>query len=112
MLGDERFWVKGRSSERWQVSAVPDISEGDADISQESPALDPFNRRAAEKGPELSIVECQVVTQWHPCGWARRECRFARDRREAVPRARVKTIIATINAIADERPQLKRDRAL
>jgi len=111
MLGDERFRVKGRSSERWQVSAVPHISESNADISQKSPALDPFDRRAAKKGAELGIVECQVVTQWHPCGWPRRECRFSRDRGEAVPRARIKTLIATINAIANERPQLKRDRA-
>ena len=70
MLGDERFWVKGRSSERWQVSTGPHISESDADISQKSPALDPFDRRAAEKGAELSIVEGQVVTQWHLRGWS------------------------------------------
>ena len=65
MLGDERFGVKGRSAERWQVSNGPHISESDADISQKSPALDAFDWRAAEKGAELDIVECQVVTQWH-----------------------------------------------
>jgi hypothetical protein len=111
MLGDERFSVKGRSSERWQISAVPHISESDADISQKPPALDPFDRRATENGAELGIIECQIVTQGHLCSWARRECRFSRDQGEAVPRTRIKAIIATINAIANERPQLKRDRA-
>ena len=104
MLGDERFWVRGRSSERRQVGTVSHISESNADISQKSPALDPFDRRAAKKGAELNVVECQIVTQWHPCGWSGRECRFSRDRGEAVPRARIKTLIATIDAIANEGP--------
>lgn len=108
MFGDERFWVKGRSAKRWQVSTVPHISKSDADISQKSPALDPFDRRAAEEGAELSIVKCQVVTQWHPCGWPRRERGLPRGRGEAVPGARIKTVVATINTIANERPQLKR----
>ena len=111
MLGDERFWVKGCSAERRQVSIGPHISESDTDVSQKSPAFDAFDRRAAEKDAELDIVEGQVVAQWHLCGWPGREGGFARSRSEAVPRAGVQAIIATIDAIADKRPQLERDRA-
>src|SRR5437773_9981526 len=100
MLGDERFRVKGRSSERWQVSAVHHIPESDADISQKSPTVDPFDRRVAEQSAALSIVECQVVTQWHLRRWSGREGRFARDRGEAVPRARIKKTIAAIHPIS------------
>lgn len=79
MLGDERFWVKGHSAERWQVSMGPHISERDANISQKSPALDAFDGRAAKKGAELDIVEGQVVAQRHLRGWSRRESRLSRD---------------------------------
>jgi hypothetical protein len=79
MLGDERFGVKGRSAKRRQVGMGPHIPESDADISQKSPALDAFDRRAAEKSAELDIVEGEVVTQWHLRGWPGREGRLARD---------------------------------
>lgn len=79
MLGDQRFWVKGRSAERRQVSIGPHISESDTDVSQKSPALDAFDRRAVEKGAELDIVECQVVTQRHLRGRSRREGRLSGD---------------------------------
>lgn len=79
MLGDERFGVKGRSPERRQIRMGPHIPESDADVSQKSPALDSFDRRAAEKGAELDIIERQVVTQWHLRGWPGREGRFASD---------------------------------
>lgn len=111
MLGDERLGVKGRSAKRRQVGMAPHVPESYADISQKSPALDPFDRRAAEKGAELDIVEEQVVTQWHLRGRSGREGRFARGGGEAVPRAGIQTVIATIDTIADKRPQLWRDRA-
>jgi hypothetical protein len=78
MLSNERFWVKDRSAKRWQVRIGAHISEGDTDISQESPALNAFYRRATEKSAELDIVEGQVVAQWHLRGWPGREGRLAR----------------------------------
>lgn len=104
MLGDKRFWIGGRSSERWQVSTGAHIPEGDADIPQEPPALNPLDRRASEKGAELRVVECKAVTQRHLGGRSRRECCLARNRGEAIPRAGIKTVVATINAIANQRP--------
>jgi hypothetical protein len=111
MLGDKRLGVKGRPAKGREVGMAPHIPESDADISQKSPALDAFDRRAAEKGAELDIVEGQVVTQWHLRRWPGRESRLPGGGGEAVPGAGIQTVIATIDAIADERPELGWNRA-
>ena len=104
MLRDERFGITGRPLQRGQVGSVTRVSERDADISQESPALDSLDGRAAEKRAELRVVERQVIAQRHADGRSRREGRFARDLGEAVPGARIQTIVATVNPIADQGP--------
>lgn len=111
MLGDEQFGVKGGSAKSWQVGTGPHIPESDADISQKPTALDALDRRATEKIAELSIVERQIVTQGHLGAWSSRKRSLARNRGETVPGARIEAVIATVDAIANERPQLKRDRA-
>ena len=44
VLSNQRLRVNGRLSEGWQVTALAHISKSNTDISQESPALDPFDR--------------------------------------------------------------------
>ena len=41
---DKRFRITAGSVERGQICRVARIAQGDADISQESAALDPFDR--------------------------------------------------------------------
>ena len=108
---DQRFRVGGRSFQGRQVVAVPDISQGHTNIPEESASLDSLDRRTAKKLAELRVVQGKAFAQGHPNRRARREGSFPRGRRETVPRTRVKAIVATINAIADERPQFERDRA-
>src|SRR5207248_11403852 len=112
MLGNQRFRVAGSSLERGQVTAVPDISERDTNIAQESAALDSFDGRPAKESAELHIVERKIIAQWHPRRGCGGETGFTRNGSETIPRTRIETIVACINPIANERSQLERDRAL
>ena len=59
---DKRFGIAAGSPERRKIRRVARVAQGDADISQESAALDPFDRRTTKKSAKLSVVQGQVVT--------------------------------------------------
>ena len=112
VLGDERFAVARRARERRQIVARSDIAERDADVAQKAAALDPLDRRAAKHFSELLVIEREEIAQPHLRDRRpRRERALARNLREAIPRAGVEAIVATVNAIADQRPELERDAA-
>ena len=47
-----------------EVVGRADIAEGDADIAQEAAALGAQDRRAAEEGFELPVVEGEEFAEW------------------------------------------------
>src|ERR1700690_2971886 len=74
---------------------------------------DSLDWSAGEARAKARVIECgefgqrrrrQVVT--------RGELRFAADARELVPRADREAIVTTVNAVADQGPELRRNRPL
>src|SRR5260370_29688011 len=59
---------------------------------------------------ELFVIKIEIIAQRHSdCRSSRRKRGFARSFGEFIPWARVETIVATENVIADERPQFERN---
>src|SRR5713226_9496024 len=59
---------------------------------------------------ELFVIKIEIIAQRHSdCRSSRRKRGFARSFGEFIPWARVETIVAAENAIADERPQFERN---
>src|SRR5260370_39373539 len=63
VLCDQGFVIGGGDFPRQQVFFGADISERDADVSQESPPLDSFNWRIAKEIAKLSAGEIQIIAQ-------------------------------------------------
>src|SRR5258707_11322738 len=108
---NKRFRIQGRSLQGRQIFACADITERDANVSQESTSLDPFDWRITKKIAELRLVQAQIISQ--RIGgrrFSRGERRFPRDFRKPIPWARVQTIVAAENAVADQRAKLERNR--
>ncbi len=93
-------------------SRVADIAQRHADIAEEAAALDPLDRRPAKKRPKLRRRRApgNPATASDAAGRAAKAA-LAGDRGEAIPRAGVEAIVAAIDAVADERTELERDRA-
>lgn len=51
--------------ERRQIGAIPHVAQGDTNISKKAPALDAFDRRAAEKRAKLLVVEGEILPEGH-----------------------------------------------
>src|SRR4029077_16437966 len=112
MFCNQRFRIQGCWLQGWQIFACADIAERDANVSQKPTSLDPFDWRITKKIAELRLAQAQIVPQ--RIGgrrFSRGEGRFARDFRKPIPWARVQTIVATKNAVADQGPKLERNRA-
>jgi hypothetical protein len=89
MFRDQRFRILGSPLQRWEIREAARISQSNADISEESPALDSLDRRAPEKGAKLHVVQGEVITQRHADLRPGRERSFARDGGETIPGAGV-----------------------
>src|SRR5690348_803671 len=100
--------LKGR-----QICRGSDIAEGDANISQETPSFDPFDRRIAEHMAKLRVSETQIISE-RELGYRSlsvERC-FPGNFCEAVPRTGVEAIIAAEDPIAHKRSQVGGNRAL
>ena len=82
-------------------------------IAHETLAADPLDGGTGEQRPEPGIVEPGKLgeTRRGQCG-AGQEFGFFRRTREFVPGADRETVVAAIDAVADQRPQCGRDRPL
>src|SRR6266849_3755842 len=112
VLCDQGFVIGGGDFQRRQVFFGADISERDADVSQESAPLDSFNRRIAKEIAKLSVGEIQIIAQTKcGCRSSRGECGLVRDLSEPIPRTCIEAIVAAENSVADQRAKLERNRA-
>ena len=89
------------------------VADRDQHIAHEAVAADALDGRLAEQRAERRIVEpCKLLQQWSLQFRAGCKARLAARLRELVPRADREAIVAAIDAIAHQRPQVARDRAL
>src|SRR6266478_549037 len=112
MFCNQRFRIHGCSLQGRQIFSCADITERDANVSQKSTSLDPVDWRITKTIAELRLVQAQIISQ--RIGgrrFSRGERGFTRDFRKPIPWARVQTIVAAENAIADQRAKLQRNRA-
>src|SRR6185437_2262157 len=107
-----RWIVEPRPHSRDQRGAGARVADRIEHVAQKAVAADALDRGAGEQSAKPGIVEPRQL------GEARRGQRLAREeigfRRRAgifVPRARGKAIVAAEDAVADQWPQLVRDRA-
>jgi hypothetical protein len=110
MLGNERLGVHSRPFQGGQVALIADVPERDTNISQEPAPLDSLDRRTEKEPAKSCLIQGKIIAQPHVHRWAGSERRFAGDRRKPIPRACIEAVIASVNPVADERPQFERDR--
>ena len=93
---------------------IAGIAGGDQHVAQEAVAADALDRRAREQRAEGGIVERQQVGERRLAQIVARRRASPRDAalRELVPRADGKAVVAAIDAVADRRAELERDRPL
>ena len=94
-------------------AASPGIADRDQHIAHEACAADALDRAFAEQRAEAGVVELHQFGKARRLQYGtRRKLRFAPGLREFVPRANRQAIVAAVDAIADQRAQRARDRAL
>src|SRR4030095_12072107 len=82
-----------------------------ADITQEAAPFDPFDRRISKKHAKLIVAQTEIIAQRHAHrGWTCRYRGSARYLGKTIPRAGIKTIVATKNSVPDKWSKLERDR--
>src|SRR5206468_11833690 len=79
----------------------------------EAVAADPLDRRSAEPGAEQRVAEGGELGEWrgHEVG-PLAQLGLAAQAGELVPGADGEAVVAAVDAVAEERPQPTRDRAL
>lgn len=63
MFGDERLGVGRGTHEGGKIGFRSDISQSDADVSEETASFDPFDRRTAEEFSKLRVVEGKKIPE-------------------------------------------------
>src|SRR5207237_10334374 len=82
----------------------------DTDITQRTAPFDPLNRRSSKKHAKLIIAQAEINALRHAnCCRTGRERGFARYLGKTIPRAGIKTVVATKNSVSDKRSKLERD---
>src|SRR5689334_427883 len=89
------------------------VAQPDREIAQPALVADAPDRRASHARVEIGLAPREELDELRPLeAVARREVRLAAGLREAVPRADRLAVVAAVDPVADQRPQLLRDRAL
>src|SRR5207245_8213406 len=89
---------------------ISNMPQRDTNITPETAPFDPFNRRISKKRAKLINAQAEIIAQRHShCCRTGRERGFARYLGKTIPRAGIKTIVATKNSVSDKRSKLERD---
>ena len=112
VFGDEGFGILGGGGEGGEIGWGADIAEGDADIAEEAPAFDAFDGGIFEEGIESEGIEGEEVAELVGVDEvAGGESDFGGGLGEAVPGASGGAVVAAVDAIADEGPEMDGDGA-
>ena len=57
MFGNQRLWIKRRTAQSWQILAVANVSERNANIAKESSATNPPDWRIVKQIAKFSFIE-------------------------------------------------------
>ena len=89
------------------------VAQADGEVAQPALVADAPDRRAGQARGEIRLAPGKELDQRRAIqAVAHREVGFRARPRERVPRADGLAVVAAVHAIADERPELLRDRAL
>ena len=98
-------------SRNGKSSSVPTFPKRHADVAQETAALDSPDRRIAKQSAKSCFIQLQEIAQLHLRDRrTRRERDLIRSARKSIPRTGVEAIVATVNAVANERTKFERNR--
>ncbi|MEN9974537.1 MAG: hypothetical protein RLZZ282_543 [Verrucomicrobiota bacterium] len=112
VFGDEGIGVGGGAGKGGQIVLGAGVTKGDADVAEETRALDAFDGRLRKQGAERCVIENEKIAQ--PIlenGVPSVERELTGLICEAVPRAGVQARVAAIDAVADGRAELDGNRA-
>ena len=63
VLGDEGIGVGGGAGEGGQIVRGAGVAKGDADVAEETRALDAFDGRLRKQGAERCVIENEKIAQ-------------------------------------------------
>src|SRR5688572_16430550 len=114
VLPDQRGGIVRPGAQRRQnLRRARRIAQADGEVAQPAPVGDAADGGAAHALVELRLAPAEQLDQGSRIeAVARAEIVLAAGPGEAVPRADDLAVVASVHAVADERPQLLRDGAL
>ena len=110
---ERRSISRAAARHRGTSVGVARVADRDQHIAQKAGAADALDRALGEQRAEAGIIKAgQFGERRRAQRGARRKLRLAAGAREFVPGADRQAIVAAVDAVAHQRPQLARDRAL